>query len=501
MLSYFIIYVCATAVSLPVAVLSARWARAKGIVDQPGPRKVHSLPVPRVGGIAIVVATIGVAVPWFLLSDVLSMTHHAELAPIIGLLLGAIAVFTVGLIDDIRGVRVRYKLLVQLAAAGIVCALGTRVDSVGMEGLFQFHLGWLSWPITIVWIVGITNAINLIDGLDGLAAGISAIACAVIAVFSLYTGQGGMVVLMAAMLGGLTGFLVFGFNPARIFLGDCGSLFLGFMLAAGSVVSSTKTMTAVGLALPMLAMGVPIFDTLLSMVRRGLARRPMFSPDRGHIHHRLLEMGLRHRHVVLVLYGVTLLCGGLGMFMMVTKSVGTLLVFACVVTLMLSLLWCLGVVRPGEAVRRLRDALKISRFRMRISMDVQQPRLMLRESRAFRKWWLALCFAAEKLELSYVCLGVVDAAGLSRSLKWRSSSEFSGAKNLMQVHLPADSEALGPNAFVKIGVSVTEGLEMAGYRAKLMARLIDECRYIGPRPRWWAWKQEESGPLTLRKAA
>ena len=241
---------------------------------------------------------------------------------IVVLLASATGVFLIGLIDDIRHLPVLPKFLVEVLGATALCLVGVRIDSIDFTGGQVLHLGWLGCPLTLLWIVGVTNAVNMSDGLDGLAAGVAAIACGVIAVFAIHgsTIHTGLAqsndVMMAlfslALLGGLSGFLFFNFNPAKVFMGDCGSLFIGFTIASASVMCVSKSSALVGLTLPALALGIPIFDTLFSMLRRFLERRSLFAPDGSHFHHQLLRLGLNQRRAVIIIYAVTLVAAGSG---------------------------------------------------------------------------------------------------------------------------------------------------------------------------------------------
>jgi UDP-GlcNAc:undecaprenyl-phosphate/decaprenyl-phosphate GlcNAc-1-phosphate transferase len=240
--------------------------------------------------------------------------------------------FVLGLVDDLRGVGVAGKFTVQIAAAAAVWAAGFRIDVLAFgPSTVPFHLGWLSLPVTVVWIVGITNAVNLIDGLDGLAAGTGLITAVAVAVMALLSGQTGVVAASAALVGGLLGFLPYNFNPARIFLGDSGSMLLGFVLAVISIRSNQKGPTAVAALATVLVLGLPILDTSLAIVRRtwkigregwksGEGTRyvlrnshRVFRPDRGHLHHRLLDLGLSHSRAVLALYALATTLAGLAL--------------------------------------------------------------------------------------------------------------------------------------------------------------------------------------------
>ena len=472
--TYFIVYLSAAVASLVGTALVIRFARAIGAVDTPGTRKVHTEPIPRIGGMAVVAATIGPLAVVLLLNNTIGVLFRENLTQMLGLLLVGVFVFAAGLVDDLRGMRARHKLAAQLAAAVALCAMGVRIDSLTVPGLFEVRLGLLGWPLTVLWIVGITNAINLIDGLDGLAAGISAVTCAVIAAFSLYTGQVMMAVLMLALLGGLTGFLMFNFNPARIFLGDCGSLFLGFTLAGASVLCSAKSATAVGLAVPLLAMGIPIFDTLFSMLRRALERRSLFAPDRRHIHHRLLALGLRQRHAVLFLYGVTLLLGGLGLFMMVTRRVDTLLVFGCLLLLLALVFRLLGAVSLQKSAQCLRENLALARRHKRAREDFEQAQLMMREAVGADESWRVLCWAAERLNAVSMELTIADARQAADSLSWRRAIGDTRPRNTVGIDLSWNSAAFGAKCVLAICFAAGDSLEFAGHCAKLFGRLTDE---------------------------
>ncbi|MCD6394084.1 MAG: undecaprenyl/decaprenyl-phosphate alpha-N-acetylglucosaminyl 1-phosphate transferase, partial [Planctomycetes bacterium] len=208
------------------------------IVDKPGTRKVHSTAVPRIGGLAVMLAAGAVVLIVRHVNNEAGRVLLQMQPKLAAILIACVFICLVGLIDDIWTLRARFKLLGQIIAALGVCSFGIRIDMISLPGTFAMHLGWLSWPVTVFWIVGITNAVNLIDGLDGLAGGISAIACGILVVFAFYTEQVALAVLMLVMAGSLAGFLFFNFHPAGVFLGDCGSMFLGFFLATGAAASA-----------------------------------------------------------------------------------------------------------------------------------------------------------------------------------------------------------------------------------------------------------------------
>ena len=456
-------------------------AGALNIYDDIHARKIHASAVPRLGGVAIFLSMMLVTVPTLLLDNPIGESfRQIGIQPIVLLMAGGF-MFAIGFIDDLCGVRARYKLIAQLIAAVAMCIIGVRIDSVSVEGLFSIQLGWLAWPITILWIAGVTNAVNFIDGLDGLAGGIAAIVCGVIAAFSIYTGQTVMAVLMLALLGSLTGFLLFNFNPAKVFMGDCGSLFLGFIIGSASVMCASKSATIVGLALPFLALGVPLFDMVFSMLRRILERRSMFSPDRGHVHHRLLDMGIHHRHVVLVLYAITALAAGLGMFMMVTRNAGTVLIFAMVSLLIMLFFRIVGAVRLRESINRLRDNIRTSCLKRDHIREFEDASLLFRNADTFEQWWQSICEAGHAMGLAYLAMTFKQQDGTISTEVWRNSDfnpdpdpDPNKPYDVIQMSIPIRDHRSGQPLRMDIGVIVDGSLEFSTHRAKLFTRLIDE---------------------------
>jgi UDP-GlcNAc:undecaprenyl-phosphate GlcNAc-1-phosphate transferase len=283
-------------------------AFAQGFVARTGGRHIHAGRIPRIGGIALAVGW-GLALVAFLpLSSLGTQALEQSRMQFLGILTGALLLCVVGAVDDIRGLRVHLKLAAQIGVAVLAYACGVRVEAVLLPFVGTLSMGVFALPVTVLWVVGITNAVNLIDGLDGLAAGVSLFAAVTGLVVAVQNGSLLIALSLSALTGVLVGFLFYNWNPARVFMGDSGSYFLGYVLATTSLAGAVqqKASTAVSLLIPVVALGLPIFDTLFSMLRRFLERRPIFSPDQGHIHHRLLELGLTHRRAVVVLYGVSI---------------------------------------------------------------------------------------------------------------------------------------------------------------------------------------------------
>jgi UDP-GlcNAc:undecaprenyl-phosphate GlcNAc-1-phosphate transferase len=313
-------YVGAFLLAAVVAALLTPAARRLGLalraIDLPGdPRKIHTVPIPRLGGVAVVAAFFVPLLGLSVYTNRISYLVYQDLRLVGALALGASGIVGLGIYDDIKGASARLKLFVQTLVAIGMWGAGFRVEVLGNPFGGAIDLGLLSLPVTVFWMVGVINALNLIDGLDGLAAGVSMFACIVLFGVS-YVGNAVLVcTLLAALAGSLLGFLFFNFNPAKIFLGDSGSMFLGFILASVAVWTQQKGATAAALLVPLLALGLPLLDTALSVVRRVGQGKSPFAADREHLHHRMLALGLSHRNAVLTLYTVSgvFALGGLAM--------------------------------------------------------------------------------------------------------------------------------------------------------------------------------------------
>ncbi|NLW08023.1 MAG: undecaprenyl/decaprenyl-phosphate alpha-N-acetylglucosaminyl 1-phosphate transferase [Clostridia bacterium] len=296
-------------------------------MDKPDSRKVHHTMMPRLGGVAIYGGFLA-AFCW------LGYFQGAYL----GLFLGGTFIMLVGAVDDIKGLSPCLKLAGQIVAASILVAFGARVEFLThpLDGVFI--LGKLAIPVTIFWVVGITNALNLVDGLDGLAAGTSFIAAVTIAVVAWLHGEVAVALLSLSLAAGILGFLPFNFHPAKIFMGDSGSMFLGFNLAALAVIGLTKSATVISLFVPVVTLGLPIMDTFLAIIRRYLNRRPIFAPDKGHLHHLLLAQGLTQRQAVLIIYLVNICLGGSAILLSVlTTAQGMLILTGLTILTLLGL--------------------------------------------------------------------------------------------------------------------------------------------------------------------
>jgi UDP-GlcNAc:undecaprenyl-phosphate GlcNAc-1-phosphate transferase len=295
--------VLACAITAGMTFWVRKWATRLGVVDVPGGRHVHAHVTPRLGGVAIIVGFFAPLAVLMWAETAVSREFAVQSSRVAGLVFGGFVVGVVGAVDDVRGLGPWRKLLAQAIAASIAYYAGYRIDAVNLPWLGEISFGWFAYPVTLFWFLGITNAINLIDGLDGLAAGVALFACASNLVLAFFNELHVVALLSACLAGALIGFLRYNFSPATIFMGDSGSMFIGFALAATSLVGATvKGSTAIGILAPVIALGIPIFDTMLAVLRRTLARQPIFQADRAHLHHKLVDMGLTHRTAVLVLY-------------------------------------------------------------------------------------------------------------------------------------------------------------------------------------------------------
>jgi UDP-N-acetylmuramyl pentapeptide phosphotransferase/UDP-N-acetylglucosamine-1-phosphate transferase/glycosyltransferase involved in cell wall biosynthesis len=473
MKTFVVTYLGALFTALLLTPALVRLARRFKLFDQPNVRKVHTSPTPRLGGVAILLAMLCFALPALLLHNVIGDQFRAAAPRVVGLLAASTLVFLVGLIDDLYGLPSALKLVAILAATVIVCASGTRIASVSL-GNWMWEPGWLSWPLTAAWILGITVGVNFIDGLDGLAAGISAITCGVIGAVAMVYGQMVPAILALALLGSLTGFLVHNFHPAKIFMGDCGSMFVGFTLASASAMCASKAQSFLGVLVPGLALAVPIFDTAFTVIRRGiLQRRPIFAAERGHIHHRLLAMGFRQRHAVLILYGVTLTSASVGVAMLLARSTAILLV-AGALLLPLAMFRLTGVARLRNTLSALRRNFRLSRSTHDCRDMFAEMEMRLRAARNFQDWWRTVCEAANVLNLARVALPLQNRDGSTQVLMWCRENCTFQPDEVLSVTVPVRQRRTGALLRCEIAVPAKDSFEMASRRTMFFARLLEE---------------------------
>lgn len=317
-------FVRAFAVSLAVGLVLTPLVRIiafrTGTVEHPNERRINRVDMPTAGGVAIVAAF------WA------GIYASKIVDPALGtFLLASFFVVILGILDDLLELRAKTKFLGQVLAAVILVAGGVRIEFLTNPFGGMWYLGPLGIPLTILWIVGVTNMINFIDGLDGLAAGVTVIACVPLSVVALQRGHIYPAVMTIALMGASLGFLKYNFNPAKIIMGDTGAMFLGFVLATASVEGTMKGAAAVAMAIPTIALGLPIIDTVFAVTRRIRAGQPFYAADRGHLHHRLLDLGLSQRQAVVVLYAMAIGLAGMALLVAAADKVWVSVGALCIV--------------------------------------------------------------------------------------------------------------------------------------------------------------------------
>lgn len=337
-LPYLGVWLCGLVLTALFCPLVFRLAVRIGVIDQPDSRKVHKDPIPRWGGVAIFLSfyfTVGIAL-WFSLGDAVSPvarfvggvtgalnaagdqlpSDQAARSMLIGLLLGGSLMGLLGMIDDVLTLPAKVKLLGQIVIASVFVYFGIQINFLShFQHGVVFLPDWMAYALTVLWIIGLTNAINLLDGLDGLLSGVSGISAAFLCLVSIMKGQMLVALLLAALSGSALGFLRYNFNPARMFMGDTGSLFIGSMFACLSIMGALKLSATLSFLIPVFVMGLPIADTAWAIIRRAATRRPIFQPDKEHLHHRLLGLGLSQKQVVAVIWMVNGMLGIVGVIL------------------------------------------------------------------------------------------------------------------------------------------------------------------------------------------
>ena len=399
----------------------------------------HRRPVPRLGGVVIYLALLVSLAALFVPDNVVTGEFRSQLSTLFLLWGPATLVLLLGVADDIWGVNPWVKLSVQLTAALWLVLAGVSISRLSMPWGGVAVLGTLAIPVTLAWLVGVTNAFNLIDGLDGLAAGVAFLSASAIAVTAAMVDDKIVVVLTVALAGALLGFLRHNFNPATIFLGDSGSLFIGFLLAAAAIVWQQKTTVAIAVVAPLVAFALPVTDTAVSVLRRYLRGQPLFTSDRQHIHHRLLTLGFSPRRAVLILYALSAVAA-LGCILIAR---GHNFVTAMVLVLFMAACW-IGLrrlsypefVEVGRAFNRQRAA-----TRGLLEEKVQE----LRSARSLGELRQRLEESAEAFELEGVELALsAGSRTLADDALWRLTIPLNGGARLQLARSPERAETALP---------------------------------------------------------
>lgn len=326
MRDYLAVFVVALGFSFFITPLVERMSLRFGLVDTPEERKVHENAIPRIGGLALYVSFIGA----FFLFTVNFIVLDREL---LGIITGGTFIMLVGLLDDIYNLRAWQKLIAQIIAAGILILFNIRMEFIGNPFGGLIDLGPWAIPTTVFWIVALINMVNFIDGLDGLAAGVCSIAAVAFFFTADATGRAAVAFIAIGLAGSTLGFLIHNFNPASIFMGDSGSMFLGFMLGAITIQGVMKGVAIISLLMPLLIMGVPMLDTFYAVFRRVRFNQPLMRADRGHIHHQLLNRGFSHRQSVLIIYVWCILLSGAALVLNFASVTWRMPIFAGLVLL------------------------------------------------------------------------------------------------------------------------------------------------------------------------
>ncbi len=331
----WLLYLAAFATSFAISLLTTPFAKKLSFklkaIDYPKSRGLHSEPMPRMGGVAIV---LGFMITVILMSFFVPDAVNTQF---VGFLIGGFIIVILGMLDDIYELSAKFKFLIQILVAVIVVGTGTRIDVI-MWPYFEYFRNFNA-PITVFWIIGVINAVNLIDGVDGLAAGVTSIAALCLTVLCIISGrvETFAIVLTIALAGSCLGFLPRNFSPAEVYMGDTGSTFLGYVLAVSSCIGVYKSYAILSIVIAVLAMALPILDTLFAMIRRAINHKPIMSPDRGHLHHRLIDSGYSHRQAVIILYGLSLISAIIAILIAIQNFQATVVVLVFFLVLLLML--------------------------------------------------------------------------------------------------------------------------------------------------------------------
>ncbi len=413
----------------------------------------HTAPTPRFGGIAIVAAFLAVVV---------AASAYFRFSPLAvsyrwGVILGSLAMFALGLRDDFKPLGARFKLGAQIVVAAGTCLFGVQIDvfTNPLTGA-TYHLGWMGVPITVLWLVAMTNLINLIDGIDGLAGGVSLMMMCLLAYVG-FSNQSFAVFTATGVAGALLGFLWYNFPPAKIYLGDGGAYFLGFLIGSMAVTNSHKGTIAAALLAPVFALALPIADVIWAILRRGLRGLPIFRPDRKHIHHRLVEHGFSRRSAVLILYGISLLFLGLAFAVVLSRGQLVPVLIGVLFLVLFASARYFGFLKDWLTVgRELGLSLRLRKETRYALTLCQWLELEADRSDSMQELWTTFLFIARKLGFAQVRL-VLDE---QTDFVWRSQSLARGDSELIRrrrldvrfanitaVEFSAAAESMAPEVF------------------------------------------------------
>jgi len=466
----------AALVTMLLVPITIHLAERFGLADQPSARKVHQTPTPRIGGVAILFGLFA----GMLCTIMLVKVGGFEVARpfwinFMGLSIGCAFIWVVGFVDDVRTISSRFKLIALLFASTLVCGSGASLVAVNLGGQNVVEFRWLAFFVTILWLSSISVAVNFIDGLDGLASGLVAFSALVLSLFLLVAGQYPLAGLSLSLAGALVGFLVFNRHPASIFMGDCGSMLIGFCIASLMIMANPLIGSMRAIVLPSLALCIPIVDGTLTFFRRHYQqRRSIFAAERGHIHHRLMDRGLRHQQAVLFIYAVSLTAVAIGFASLALQGLSTLAGLCLLIPLIWGTFRFAGSVKTNEMLTALRSKRYLDRELRKNRESFESFQLEFEKVDSFGSWWNCLCNAAEAMEFYRIDLSI-SLHDKPRTMIWENQDESLAAFNRIHAGFPiADSANPNASSKIEVDVAVTQTMELAGQRLALFSRLISE---------------------------
>ncbi len=420
--TYLLFFLCGLSGCLFLTPWVRKLALRLNIVDDPGVRKRHEQAMPTLGGLSIFLVFVLLVGSCLLFENAVTVRFLEKGQLIAGILVCGLIALVLGIYDDVKGADAKKKFSVQIVAAMLAFSLGFRIEGVSLGPFGSVNMGAFSLPFTLLWIVGITNAVNIIDGLDGLAAGVTFFVCVGNLFVSLVLGNVVMSVISVILAGALLGFLRYNFPPARIFLGNTGSLFLGMVLALVSIVSAQKSSTMVMMLIPVAVLGLPILDTCLAIFRRSMLGRPVFASDKGHIHHMLLRLGLSQRKAVLVLYGFCIFLLGFTAVVLLDKSAEAAVYLGVIAIVSVVGMKGLGYLDYGKVRRALSN-----RWQYRAKcIFCRLVTLKIGKAKTADELWKLLTEAGVEFEVDSIEL-LLNGGGEDRAFRWVNGKDHEKA--------------------------------------------------------------------------
>jgi len=475
--------ICAFLAALLITPITSAIARKHGWIDLPGLRKIHREPVAYLGGAAVLAAFLLslCAVPWLPVVTTLEVPLDRQ---VVAILVGGLMMFGVGLRDDIQRMGAMAKLFVQLSAAGLVVLSGVSIDGIWLArpesiGILSFlgdydmggtriDFGVFGVPLTILWIVGATNALNIIDGLDSLASGLSVIACGAIAWVAFGEGHVAVGLMLIALMGAIGGFMPHNLHPARVFLGDAGSLSIGFILSATAALVASDASSLSGFSIPLIALGIPILDTTFAMARRFIEGRSMMSADRNHIHHRLIKLGFGQRRAVATLVGTSVAATSLVVFAATMGDTAQLVALAAAILGLCLLFSASGAIRIKESVDAFRQVASSARSVSDEKHAVDELALAFREATTLEEWWRVVTKAGEILGFSELTMEGQRRDGSTFRLEWVPGDAMDAPSGFItRIEIPVNDRREGGLLVLQASVSHDSSTATLGRRLAL----------------------------------